>query len=292
MERSPEVLRAFKVVRKRSTRRYLEKDQAAALAALREAGDPRGASEALERAAACQVGGAAAERLTRAAALAAEDAERAAELLARAVACATLGRHADAEEAATRALDLVTAGRVLEPGVRLASGLAGGRSARELGHLDAAVRLLRGALEGAPADPSALAEIGEVLCELADWPAARDALERRLALPAGDAERAHLLALLGAALDGAGDAESALARFDAARDLDPAQDAAHAGLVDLLERSDRLPEAIAALCRWAERAGRSDDRAARLLRASELELRVGERAAAEARLRDVLALAP
>jgi len=278
-----------------------------ALAALREAGDPRGASEALERAAACQVGGAAAERLTRAAALAAEDAERAAELLARAVAsdlacapahaaravaCATLGRHADAEEAATRALDLVTAGRVLEPGVRLASGLAGGRSARELGHLDAAVRLLRGALEGAPADPSALAEIGEVLCELADWPAARDALERRLALPAGDAERAHLLALLGAALDGAGDAESALARFDAARDLDPAQDAAHAGLVDLLERSDRLPEAIAALCRWAERAGRNDDRAARLLRASELELRVGERAAAEARLRDVLALAP
>ncbi|HEX2485088.1 MAG TPA: hypothetical protein VHQ66_07305, partial [Myxococcota bacterium] len=57
-----------------------------ALAALREADDPRGAADALERAAACQQGTPAAERLTHAAALVADDAARAADLLERAVA--------------------------------------------------------------------------------------------------------------------------------------------------------------------------------------------------------------
>ena len=277
------------------------------LATLRQASDPRGAAEALERAAGCQLGAAAAERLTAAAALLEDDAERAAELLARAVAadsacapahaalavaCAALGRHPEAEEAATRALDLVSAGRALEAPVRLASGLAGGRAARELGHLDAAVRLLRGALEAAPADPETLALLGECLCELADWPAARDALERRLALPADTALRAHLLALLGAALDGAGDPTAALGRFDEARELDPDLDAAHAGVAELLEREGRLADAIAALVRFADATSRPEERAGRILRAAELELRREEPAAAEAKLRDVLTLAP
>ena len=278
-----------------------------ALARLREPVDAASAAEALERAAACTAGEDAAERLTRAARLVADDAERAAVLLARAaaegpgyapahaaraVACAALGRHAQAEEAAARALDLVAAGCALDADARRTSGLAGGRAARELGHLDAAARLLRGALAAAPADPDALALLGEVLCDLGDWPAARDALERRLALPADDALRAHLLALLGAALDGAGASDDALARYESARALDPSLDAAHAGLVDLLERGGRLEAAVRALEAWAEGAPRGDEKAARLLRAAELEHRRDAPAAAEALLRRVVELAP
>jgi len=279
------------------------------LARLREGcGDARDASDALERAAACTRGREAADRLVRAAALAGEDAERAAELLARAVSAdsahavaqaqhalvsARLGRHAAAESAAARALELRAGGDPLAPELQLASALAGGRAARGLGHLDAAARLLSAAREASPDHPEVLGELGEVLCEIGDWPAARGALERRLALPCDGALRGHFSTLLGSALAGAGDAEAALARFLEARDLAPDLDAAHAGAVEVLERLDRLPEAVTTLRQFAERGARAEDKAARLLRAAELELRRGTREAeAEALLREATALAP
>jgi tetratricopeptide (TPR) repeat protein len=277
------------------------------LARLREqAGDKRGASQALERAAACAVGRESADRLLRAADLAGGDLERAADLLeravgadaahahaqaARAVAAAGLERHAVAEAAAVRAIELDA--RALEPALRLAAALAGGRAARTLNHLDSAARLFRAAREAAPEHPETLAELGEVLCENADWPAAREALDRRLALPADPPLRAHLCALLGTALAGAGEEEAALARYLEARDLAPDLEAAHAGAADVLERLDRLGEAVTALRTFAERSGRAEDKAARLLRAAELELRRGTREAeAEALLREITVIAP
>jgi golgin subfamily B member 1 len=277
------------------------------LARLREqSGDKRGASSALERAAACAVGRESADRLLRAAELAGGDLERAAELLeravgadaahapaqaARAVAAAALDRHAVAEAAATRAMELDA--RQLEPGVRLAAALAGGRAARTLNHLDSAARLFRAAREASPDHPEALAELGEVLCENADWPAAREALDRRLGLPAEPALRAHLCTLLGAALAGAGEDEAALARYLEARELAPDLEAAHAGAADVLERLGRLGEAVTALRTFAERSGRAEDKAARLLRGAELELQRGTREAeAEALLREITVIAP
>jgi tetratricopeptide (TPR) repeat protein len=279
------------------------------LARLREAAeDAPGASAALERAGACSLGRDAAERLARAAALAGDDAGRAAELLARGVAAdaayapaqaahavvsAQLGRHAPAEAAAIRALELRASGGALPAELELACALAGGRSARALGHLDAAAGLLGAARRVAPEQPEVLAELGEVLCETGDWRAARDALERRLALPAEGPLRAHVLALLGSALAGAGEDEAALGRFLEARELAPEHEAGHAGTADVLERLGRLGEAVSALCSFAEHSARPEERAARLLRAAELELQRGTREAeAEALLREVTTLAP
>jgi tetratricopeptide (TPR) repeat protein len=279
------------------------------LARLREqAGEPAAASDALERAAACSRGREAAERLVRAAALSGGDAERAAELLGRAVeadaahataqaehalASARLGRHAAAEAAASRAIELRAGGSTLGAELQLSASLAGGRAARALGHLDAAARLLRAAREASPENPEVLAELGEVLCETGDWPAAREALERRLALPCSPSLRAHFATLLGSALAGSGEPEPALARFLEARDLAPELDAAHAGAVDVLEQLGRLGEAVTTLRGFAERGARPEDKAARLLRAAELELRRGARdAEAEALLREATGVSP
>jgi tetratricopeptide (TPR) repeat protein len=271
------------------------------------AGDAPGASAALERAAERCHGRAAAQHLERAAALVPDGLERAFALLERAVAAdaghagaqaalaavaGRLGRHAVAESAANRAQDLPDTGD-LAPAVRLAACLAGARAARVLGHLDAAARLLRAALDAEPDHPEGLAELGEVLCETGDWPAARAALERRLALPAESGLRAHLCTLLGTALAGSREPEAALARFLEARELAPEMDAAHAGAAETLERLGRLGEAVLALRTFAGASPRPDERAARLLRAAELELRrEGRESEAETLLRESSELDP
>jgi hypothetical protein len=123
-----------------------------------------------------------------------------------------------------------------------------------------------------------LTELGEVLCETGDWPDAQAALERRLALPADGALRAHLSTLLGTALAGAGDAEAALARFLEARDW-PRSTPPTQGR-DVLERLDRLGEAVTTCGLRRARRGQGGGR---LLR-PQLELRRGTRGRSQALL--------
>lgn len=275
---------------------------------------PSEAASALVHAASCRQGQAAADRLARAAEwLAAEDLERSAELLGRAVTedpahgiaqaalaarCGELGRLDQAREAALLAIDLVETERAAEPDMLLAACLAGAAGATRDDEPDAARRLLEAALTEAPEHPEALSSLAELLVGTADWPAARSALKRRLAVAEADpeatpAERAALEAQLGGALEALDEPSAALARYTQALELDPNLDAAYAGLARRFEAADRAQDAVDILQRWALRTGESGPRADRLLRAAELELaRDGREEPAEHLLREATALAP
>jgi tetratricopeptide (TPR) repeat protein len=274
-----------------------------ALADLHErAGQLREAAQALERTAGCHVGPPAAERHARAAALIeADEPERAATLLARAVAddparaavearfarvLARLGRHAEAKDAALRALSLVGDPKALTRDERLATALAGAAAARAANDLASAAALLDAALAVDPQHAEALAAAGDVRFALGDLLGARRALEARLDLDVPDPDAALHRTRLAEALDAAGEVEAALARYAEALALDGALDAAHAGLVQMLEREGRVGEAVSALRTWAALPEAGAKGAARLLRAAELEHGAGRSAAAESLLRE------
>jgi lipopolysaccharide biosynthesis regulator YciM len=276
------------------------------VAALREAlGRNEAAAEALLRSADCTGGREAAVRRLGAAELVlAEDPERAAAWLAEAVAddpalpacharlavaSAGLGRLAEAERAALRALSLPEDDAdPLTPALRLETALVGARAARAQDHLEAAAELFGAVLTQDPEQAEALASIGELRLALGDAEGARDALVRRLALDADDAERGLLLCRLAEAEEKLGELETALARYHESLARDGTRDAAHAGLARLLAREGRHAEAVAALEAWAALASGPEARAARLLQAAEIALGHGGTERAERLLCDAL----
>ena len=272
--------------------------------------DPDAAATALERAAECRQGHAAATRRLRAAQLldTGQD-ERRAILLADAVAddpalaeahaqaclvSARLGRLADAETFAQRALTCAHT-PALPEALQLETALAGARAAESMDHLESASRLLETALEVAPDHAEALAAMGRALSRLGDGEGARRVLTRCLAQDLPDVDRALHLTLLAEAEEAAGRSDEALDHFREALALDGERDEAHAGLTRSLVRANHGAEAIDALRAWAEHAATPEDRAARLLQAAELELgkpRGEGEAAAEGLLEEAVHAAP
>ncbi len=277
-------------------------------ARLRQAhGDRRGAAGALEQAAELLPDVEAGAHLLEAAELLeGEDAARAAELLAVATrrdprsapahatlarVAAGLGRHADAQEAATRALEL--AGSALPEELRRATAHLGGRSARALGRLEAADRFFATALALDPEDPEALAARAELRFALGDLVAAARAAEARLALQGPNPGRARQLAIVGAAREAADERGAARRAFEEALEVDAALDEARIGLVRVLRADGRPEDAIRLLDAWAETTDDPGRRAACRLEAAELAAGpAGQPAGAEERLRRLLAEDP
>ena len=275
------------------------------VARLREAlGRPADAADALATAARACDGGAAADRWFRAATLRRADAAmQSLEDLEQAIAAdpshaaaqARLaraafqqGRLAQAERAALATLAL--GDDAVHPDAMLDMALAGARAARAQEHLDPAAKLLGAALKIAPEHPEALSAQAELLVEMGDLGAARQILERRLALDGHDEDRATHLTLLGRCLASAGEDEGARMRFEEAVSLDPSHDDAHAALCELLVRTDTGADAVHALERWAAGATDPTDRATRLFQAAEIELaQSGREEPAESLLREAIA---
>jgi tetratricopeptide (TPR) repeat protein len=279
-------------------------------AKLREArGDACGAVEALRRAVEGLSDAEAATRLLRAGELCeAGDPEQAVALLEAAAGRdaahlevqATLARvrlatgaFEEAEAAASRALDLTAAEGIDDVDLSIRLGLIGGRAAFARDRHAEALRFFTAALSAEPDNPEALAGHGETLAALDSLEGARPLLERRLARGDAYPERARHLAIVGRALEAAGQPEAAAERFEAALRDDPGLDAAHEHLVDLHKAAGRRDEGIAGLERWAEVASEPADRALRLVRAAEWELLDDDQGeAGEQHLREALRADP
>jgi len=253
--------------------------------------DAAGAAQAWARAAELANGSDAADALLRAAELRrSDDAQQALAWLERAalhdpgapsvlVALAasreTCGDLAGALAAAERALELLAASSAATQ--RSDTARLGARCALALGRLEASARCLTTLLEENPGDLEAQASLGEALFGLGDLAGARVRLEARLSSPEPYARRAHHLVRLGRCLETDHEADLALARFEEALALEPANAEAHERIAELHERTGRILPALAALERWAEQTLDPAIRATCLLRAAEVELRVGGR---------------
>jgi len=273
-------------------------------------GRAEAAAEALVRSAATTGGREAAVRRLGAAELVlAERPERAAEWLGQAVAddpalaaaharlavaSAKLGRLANAERAALRALSLPGDDTdALAPALRLETALVGARAARAQDHREAARDLFAEALALDPNQPEALSGLGELRLALGDAGGAREMLVRRLALPSPEPDRALHLCRLAEAEERLGNDEQALAHYRESLALDTKREATHAGLTRLLVQQERFEDAIGALQAWAKLASDGETRATRLLQAAELELqRPDRKPAAEKLLRSAVAAWP
>jgi tetratricopeptide (TPR) repeat protein len=272
-------------------------------------GDPVRAAQALERAAQLAGDGRAAERLLRAAELRGdEDRAGATQLVRRAAALdpaspavqaalaqAALhsGDHAEAEQAAVRALDLGAADASLAPEAILEVALVGARAARARGRTPAAAQLFEAALAVAPDHAEALAGAGEAHAAAGDLARARKHLEALLAQAGADPEEALHRASLARCLEAAGEPEAALVQCEKALAADPRRDDAFDLCVALHEAAGRVDAGIAALERRAAAEPDAARRAAHLLRAARWERRAGERAeAAERHLRESLEADP
>lgn len=279
-------------------------------ARLRESlGDAAGSAEALLQAAAAQGDDVqAAERLMRAARLFEPTApDRALAALrsaaarcpaateahaARARLAQSQGLHAEAQEAAARALDLDVEGR-LGPAAAAELALLAGDAARTNGRLDAAAGFYERARILRPDDPLALSRYGEALVGLGDFAAALEILSARI--ERGDAypERPAHRVLLGRCLEHLDALEEALGAYEAALQEAPRQEDALAAAVGVHQALGQVDAGIAALERWARRAERPEQRAARLLQAAEWELRCsGREASAERHLREAVQADP
>ncbi len=192
---------------------------------------------------------------------------------ARARLAAQLGRDDEAELAARAALEI--APDALGVAARAAVARTGALAARRRGRTEVAASFYAEALRLEPDDAVALGAYGEVLVALGDHPAARRALERRLARAERYPERAAHCALLGRCLELAGAPEEALTHYGAALHCDPLHPVALESIARVLESLDRIEPGIAAIERWARAARSGDERAARLLRAAQWELRRG-----------------
>jgi tetratricopeptide (TPR) repeat protein len=276
-------------------------------AGLRESlGDAPGAAAALFEAAAAQVEDReAGPRLLRAASLLmATDPERALGALrdaaartpasrdahaGRARVAASLGRHQEAYEAASRALDLDAVARVV-PADACSLALLAGDSARAASRLDAAIGFYERARALQPEDPHALSRLGEALVALGDFGTAREVLGARI--ERGDAypERPRHRVLLGRCLEQLDALEEALGVYQAALAEDPQLPEALDALISVHEALGHVVEGVAALERRARWERDPAARGRHLLRAAEWELRcTGREASAERHLRDAVA---
>lgn len=192
---------------------------------------------------------------------------------ARAPLAETLGHGDEAEEAGERALDLASGSHPLPEGVLLEAALVAARAARARGALEEATRFATTARAIDPDSLEALAVEGHVLFAMGEIEGARRALERRL--EADDAadypQRCDDLALLGAALESAGELDAALERYEEAIAGDAEHQDARAGIVRVHERAGRLDDARDARLAWANHAAPTI-RARQLVRVAELEL--------------------
>ncbi|MGH0034250.1 MAG: tetratricopeptide repeat protein [Myxococcota bacterium] len=252
---------------------------------LEEAGEPRAAGEAYEKAASLQDPAEGARRLLRAAELVERfDPSLALSRLRNAAALdpagpaagAALARVAlaaesyeEAERAAAAALDGACACADVSPEQRAAVARIGGRAARARGRSEAATRFFSAALADAPQDREALAGLGEAAFESGDETGARRALEQLQAIDPGRID-AHQLAVIGIAWEREGDAEVARERFEAALALDPGHADAHAGCVRVHECAGEVEAALGALARWVESTDDPARRAELLLRRARL----------------------
>src|SRR5262249_10247649 len=139
----------------------------------------------------------------------------------------------------------------LDSAARAAAARTGADAARRRGRHEVAAGLYAEALRLQPDDAEAVGAYGKVLFALGDHPAARRALERRLASASPDPERAVHCALLGRCLELADEPEQALAHYHAALQCDPLQPAALEAIARVLESLDRIEPGVAAIGRWA-----------------------------------------
>jgi tetratricopeptide (TPR) repeat protein len=198
----------------------------------------------------------------------------------------------EACEAAARALDLDTDGRLTASEIAIVA-TTGGDAATVLERLDEAAGLYRRALEADPEHLHAAGAYGETLARLGDHAGARPVLAARLRHADPYPERAHHAATLGRCLERADLPDEALARYEEALVEAPCLEAALEGCVRLREQLGHVEEGVAALERWARAARDPADRAARLHRAARWERSAGGRdASAEAHLRQSLAADP
>jgi len=204
------------------------------------------------------------------------------------------GEADEAEAAAGRSLDLAAAGSHLTAEAQLEAALVGARAAQARGDLEATTRFSTTARAIDPDSLEALSIEARVLFAMGEIQGARRALERRLeaAGNAGYDERAEHLALLGAALEAAGELDPALTRYGEALEFDSECDDARAGVVRVHERAGRFDDALEARLAWAEHAA-APIRARQLVRVAELELaRGGSDEDAEAHVRRALEADP
>lgn len=259
----------------------------ALLAHLRdEAGDAAGAGEAWCRAARASTGLDAA-RAWRAAASGCEasDPERALALIeesvrswpafapahaARARLAERLDRHAEAIEAATRALDERAMTAPLTRDEHLGAAVAGARAAHAIARWDAAWQLSSEALALAPGERDALVVHGIAALALGSPGAARRSLEAWLADAPEAAAHAEAVTALADALRQLGESDAACARYEQALALDAEFEAAHAGHTTLLETAGRHAEAALAFARWAEHTATPAEQAEHWVRAARL----------------------
>ncbi|MCP3986463.1 MAG: tetratricopeptide repeat protein, partial [bacterium] len=260
------------------------------------------AGDAFARAASCTHGHEAARRRFEAASRTSSMEERA-QLLDRAVAddpalgeaqaalavvAAELGRSAQAERAALRAVELDDS-QALGREMLCEAALAGGLAAKEQGHRPEALSLFDVVLTIDPDHSTALAAHGETALDEGDAALARASLERLLDQADEGPDRGVQLAQLGRAFEMENEVQKALQRFREALELDPKLDVAHRGLTEVLEREGQIDEAVDALQAWAIRASDAPVRAERLLHAAQLELaRPGREEPAEALLREAV----
>lgn len=197
-----------------------------------------------------------------------------------------LGHADEAEKAGERALDLAASSRPLPEGQLLEAALVAARAASARGALEEAARFSTTARALDPDSLEALAVEGHVLFAMGEIEGARRALQRRV--EANDAadypDRADDLALLGAALESAGELDTALERYEEAIADDAEHQDARAGIVRVHERAGRLDDAREARLAWANHAAPTI-RARQLVRVAELELASsGDEGAAEGHL--------
>ncbi len=261
-------------------------------ARLRERADDReGAAAAWLRAAENDTGIAAADSWTRAAAhLEEQTPERALAALEHAAACApgfaaaeaalarlaeASGRPETALAAATRlfapdAAPVADRMDAAEAPARLAAALAGARAARQLARWQSAWQLAGEALALDPEAPDALAARGLAAFHLGATGECRRDLTARLAQSAPDPRRTELLVALARAFENGGDPDAALARHAEALAEEPDHEEAHAGRLRVLERRGQRAEAAAALAAWAAHTEPPARRAERYVRAARL----------------------
>jgi tetratricopeptide (TPR) repeat protein len=201
------------------------------------------------------------------------------------------GDRAAALVAAEVALELLAASDAGSQ--RVETARLGARCALALGNLEAAVRCFGVVLEHAPGNVEAHAGLGEACFGLGDLAAARRHLESSLANDESDPRRPLQLVWLGRCLEAESKTDAALARYQEALALNPANVDAHERVASLHEAAGRFEPAVAALTSWAAQAADGATRAACLLRAAEIELRAGPPGSAtEQHLRGALAADP
>ncbi|MFQ5697806.1 MAG: tetratricopeptide repeat protein [Myxococcota bacterium] len=177
------------------------------------------------------------------------------------------------------------AGDAAEGRCRLARvACSAARAARELDHPELELRHLETALDAGAADEETLEATARVALRLGALARAREAIEGRLARPDLTGKtRAQWLQRLAQALGGLGNEAGALAALEEAADQVPGDEITLARLVELCETRGDRERALHHLDRWCGSAP-EECRSELILRAARLEVALGRRSQARARL--------